>query len=132
MNSNASPVATYVARFDAITLEDVPKVGGKNASLGEMIRELSGYGIRVPDGFAATADAYWRFIEHNRLREPMIEQLGAYKSGKTTLALAGRAIRHLFKQSEIPADLRDAILAAYRDLCAREKNPHLSVAVRSS
>ncbi len=132
MSADSLTVATYVASFDTLTIEDVPRVGGKNASLGEMIRELAGAGIRVPTGFATTAHAYWRFMDHNNLREPIEADLAAYKSGRLTLARAGRSIRGIIRKAEIPADLRDAILHAYHDLGAHEENSHLSVAVRSS
>jgi phosphoenolpyruvate synthase/pyruvate phosphate dikinase len=61
--------AHYAVSFDDIGAADVPTVGGKNASLGEMIGGLREAGIRVPDGFATTAEAYWEFLEANDLRE---------------------------------------------------------------
>ena len=58
----------YVRTFNTLGINDIELVGGKNASLGEMITELSPLGIRIPDGFATTADAYWSFLDHNGLR----------------------------------------------------------------
>ncbi len=62
---------TYVSFFEEFGIDDVPKVGGKNASLGEMYRNLSGKGVRVPDGFAITADAYRLMLEEAGVVEPL-------------------------------------------------------------
>ena len=60
--------ADYIVPLDALSIADVPRVGGKNASLGEMIRHLAGAGVKVPGGFATTAQAFWDFLDHNDLR----------------------------------------------------------------
>jgi pyruvate,water dikinase len=62
----------YVRWFETLDNGDVSRVGGKNASLGEMVQTLKAEGIRVPDGFATTADAYWEFVEVNHLRKKMM------------------------------------------------------------
>jgi len=121
-----------VRELGELTNEDVPLVGGKNASLGEMIRELGARGIRVPDGFATTAAAYRRFLEENGIEGDVRALLDDYRAGVKTLSEAGRSIRKLFLRSTIPEPIANAIRAAYRDLSAREGRPEVSVAVRSS
>jgi pyruvate,water dikinase len=73
--------------------KDGDKVGGKNASLGEMIRSLRAGGIRVPGGFATTATAYWQFIDDNGLREKVPQQLGRLKDDRSNLERIGKALR---------------------------------------
>ncbi|WP_116136568.1 phosphoenolpyruvate synthase [Trinickia diaoshuihuensis] len=124
--------APAVLRFDEIRRTDVARVGGKNASLGEMFATLSGEGVRVPPGFATTADAYWRFIDANALRETIASTLAAYTVGKLTLAQAGDAIRRCIAQGEWPAELSAAITAAYRRLSEELGESEADVAVRSS
>ncbi len=122
----------FVKSFSKITYSDVAEVGGKNASLGEMFNCLGAAGIRVPDGFAVTATAYRRFIEENRLSEPLNELLSRLdRMHFDNLSAIGAAARDLIWRAEMPEPLRDAIAAAYRDLCARE-GAEISVAVRSS
>lgn len=118
--------------FDKVGRADVPRVGGKNASLGEMVGNLAAKGIKVPPGFATTAEAYWDFVEHNGLRESIATALAELASGKTTLAEAGRAIRRAFLRSEWPKKTANAVTAAYRELCQRTTRPDADVAVRSS
>ena len=118
--------------FDEVGIADVPRVGGKNASLGELISALSGEGVRVPDGFATTANAYRTFLEHNHLEARITAELDAYRSGRTTLRRAGEAIREAFLAAEMPTDLTDEIRAAYHELEHRCGREGLAVAVRSS
>ena len=118
--------------FDKVGRADVPSVGGKNASLGEMVRELAGAGVRVPEGFATTAAAFRNFVEANHLADGIRSELGRYHDGKVSLAEAGAAIRARFLESEFPTETAEAIRAAYRELCARAGRPNLDVAVRSS
>lgn len=121
-----------VVWFDEVGLADVPRVGGKNASLGEMIVALAGLGVRVPDGFATTADAYRAFIVHNALDDRIRNALAEYRRGEVTLAAAGEGIREAFMSSEFPSSLATAIRAAYRELAERSGSDGLGVAVRSS
>ncbi len=121
-----------VVWFSDVGIADVPKVGGKNASLGEMIVALAKEGVRVPDGFATTADAYRAFVAHNGLEARITSELGAYRSGSVTLQVAGEAIREAFLAAEFPAGLADELRTFYRELVARSGVPHLAVAVRSS
>jgi pyruvate,water dikinase len=113
--------------FTAIGAGDVERVGGKNASLGEMIGHLQAAGIRVPDGFATTADAYRAFLTANELGPQLQEAFNALERGRASLAKTGRHVRALFARAEVPADLAEAIRSEYRRL-GRE----VPVAVRSS
>ena len=106
----------YTLPFSEIGLDDQPKVGGKNASLGEMIRHLTKAGVRIPSGFATTSDAYWYFLEANKLEEPIRENLEKYHSGELEIDEAGRNIRQLFMKSTFPTVLAESIRDAYTDL----------------
>jgi phosphoenolpyruvate synthase/pyruvate phosphate dikinase len=107
-------------------------VGGKNASLGEMIGALKKEGIGVPDGFATTAEAYWKFLEANDLRERLKSQLDDLNSRNKPLHEVGRAIRSRFLHAEFPEDIARDIREAYRELCRRSGTGEVDVAVRSS
>jgi pyruvate,water dikinase len=97
---------------------DVALVGGKNASLGEMIQNLAAAGLRVPGGFATTADAYRLFIAENGLA-PVIEQaLKEYKEGAAPLETIGARIRAAFLAARLPEPLQSAIASAYAALRA--------------
>ena len=122
----------WVIWLEQLRRDDVPRVGGKNASLGEMVSGLATRGIRVPPGFATTADAYWRFVDDNGLRERTASTLGDLATSKMTLAEAGQSIRQSFLGSEWPKETADAITAAYRELCKRAGRSDADVAVRSS
>ncbi|MCC6735427.1 MAG: phosphoenolpyruvate synthase [Bauldia sp.] len=121
-----------VVPFGELRREDVPRVGGKNASLGEMVRALGGAGVRVPEGFATTAAAYWHFIEANGLRELIAGRLAAYRDGRATLQDTGEAIRKAVLGGHWPSGTATAIAAAYRALSAAAGAGDLDVAVRSS
>jgi len=118
--------------FEAIGIGDIAKVGGKNASLGEMIRELDAKGVRVPGGFATTAAAYRAFIAANGIEPAMDAAMQRYHGGTASLADTGAAIRDLVRQGHLPADLEAAITDAYAALSARLGIPDPAVAVRSS
>lgn len=128
MNSQDS----YIRWFESLRAGDVPSVGGKNASLGEMYYTLKGDGIRVPDGFATTSKAYWHFLEANHLIEPLQAQLTEWENGAQTLEKTGRAIRRHILRAHFPADLAETIREAYHALCERYHTDHVDVAVRSS
>ena len=109
-------------------MADVPRVGGKNASLGEMIRNLSGAGVKVPGGFATTSQAFWDFLDHNDLRARINARLAALNvADVTALAQAGKEIRAWVEAAALPAALETGLRDAYRALGAS-----VSVAVRSS
>ncbi len=125
-------MSQFVKWFKEIGIEDVPEVGGKNASLGEMYRNLTGEGVRVPNGFAVTATAYRHVLEANGLNEKLHEILdGLDYDDVDALQKAGAACRKLIQEAEVPADLREEILAGYREL-QKEYGDGLSLAVRSS
>jgi pyruvate,water dikinase len=119
--------------FREIRLGDVPLVGGKTASLGELYGELGAAGVRVPDGFAVTADAYRALLDANGLRD----RLGAILKGitgedVTALAAAGAALRRLVESAPLPSGLEGAIVSAYRMLASEAGVDEPAVAVRSS
>ncbi|MFH1340592.1 MAG: phosphoenolpyruvate synthase [Pseudomonadota bacterium] len=111
---------------------DVARVGGKNASLGEMVSNLAEEGVRVPPGFATTADAYWRYVEANGLRRVIADSLSALAAGHAPLAEVGATIRREFLRGTWPQDTAEAIQASYRELCRRAGKTDADVAVRSS
>ena len=122
----------YVRWFETLSSDDVPLVGGKNASLGEMIGTLKGEGIRVPDGFATTADAYWELLEANELTDEIQSLLGDLKNGDKSLEKVGKSIRRLFLRARFPKEIAEAIRDAYNELCQRYDMDEVDVAVRSS
>ncbi|HSE05989.1 MAG TPA: PEP/pyruvate-binding domain-containing protein, partial [Methylomirabilota bacterium] len=110
----------FIRWFREIRLADVPRVGGKTASLGELYGELGAAGVRVPNGFAITADAYRALLEGNGLRDRLATVLkGVTGEDVTALAAAGAALRELVESAPFPPGLEAAIVAAYRAL-ARE------------
>ena len=121
-----------VVWFEALGRQDVPRVGGKNASLGEMVQHLGARGVVVPPGFATTAEAYWRFVDANGLRETIAATLRELADGKATLAETGQTLRRAFLRGDWPADMAEAIARAYRGLCDRIGRADADVAVRSS
>ena len=127
-----SAVQQSIAWFETLGRHDVPRVGGKNASLGEMVQALAAGGIRVPPGFATTADAYWNYVTANNLKERMTSFLAEWESGKATLAETGLAIRNIFLKGDWPAEIEVAIREAYRTLSKRAGVDEVEVAVRSS
>jgi pyruvate,water dikinase len=122
----------YIRWFEELRSKDVPLVGGKNASLGEMIMTFKKKGIRVPDGFATTAEAYWRFLEENDLKDKIGALLQELEGKKKPLDKVGKAIRSLLLRAEFPEDIAGEIREAYRELGKRYKTEEVDVAVRSS
>jgi pyruvate,water dikinase len=118
--------------FEDLGRGDVARVGGKNASLGEMVRRLGSEGIRVPPGFATSADAFRGYLAANGLDGIIAETLAALAAGRTTLAEAGGQIRRAIILGEWPEATRAAIVEAYRALAARVGQAEPAVAVRSS
>lgn len=124
----------YIRPFAQIRLTDIPSVGGKNASIGQMISQLASSGIRVPDGFAITTDAYWYVLDSNELRRPIKKILDELGDDYTIEQLqhAGSQIRPLIEQAKIPDDLADQIVQAYDILSKQYHVAACDVAVRSS
>ena len=119
--------------FNETGIKDVALVGGKKASLGEMIRELNVKGISVPNGFSVTTEAFRKFVAANRLEEKMEKALqGLDTHDHDSVSRKGKEVRELFLQSVFPHELGDEIILAYNELAHHlgTKNPH--VAVRSS
>jgi pyruvate,water dikinase len=131
---DSPPIASneHVIWFEELNRGDVAKVGGKNSSLGEMVRTLGAKGVKVPSGFATTADAYWGFIEANNLRKVIADFLAEYTAGHATLAETGSAIRRAVLRGKFPKDTAAAIEIAYAALCERAGKTDMDVAVRSS
>ncbi len=120
--------ADYIVSLDSLSMADVPRVGGKNASLGEMIGKLSNMGVKVPGGFATTAQAFWDFLDHNELRVRINQRLDALDvADVTALAAAGAEIRGWVEAAPLPSALENGLRESYRAL-----GNEVSVAVRSS
>ena len=124
--------ASPVVWFETLGRGDVAVVGGKNASLGEMVRHLTGQGVKVPAGFATTADAYWRFVDANELRGIISSALNDLEAGKITLAEASSSIRHAFLRGTWSDELAMSIAQSYQELGRRSGKIDPDVAVRSS
>ncbi len=129
MTSNTNQ---YIHWFENLTSDDVSRVGGKNASLGEMIRSLKDEGVRVPDGFATTAEAYRKFLDSNQLNEKIKSHLSELDSDKTPLEKVGKSIRKLFHSAEFPEDIAREIREAYDQLSQRYDTQDVDIAARSS
>ena len=118
--------------FNETELDDIPQVGGKNASLGEMIRELTAKGVNVPDGFAVTAYAYRYLLDSAGIADEMAAILSDLDTHDMhNLSEKGEKLRALIYNAEIPDDLNRAIVGAYKKLC-EEYEKDTDVAVRSS
>ncbi len=130
MTSQLFSPTDLVVPFEKLRMEDVDSVGGKNASLGEMISQLP-QGVRVPTGFATTAHAFREFLRHDGLDQRIKAKLDSLNvEDVNALAAAGAEIRHMVEQQPFPADLEKAIREAYATLS--EGNDQASFAVRSS
>jgi len=124
-------VQDYVLRLDQVGMNDVETVGGKNASLGEMISQLSNAGVKVPNGFATTALAFRDFLQHGGLEEKINETLTALDTDNVIeLADTGKMIRGWIMDAPFQPALNEAIEGAFAEMCG--DNTNLSVAVRSS
>jgi len=136
MTTHAASLATthgaWIRWFDDISIGDVPAVGGKNASLGEMRRALTGLGVRIPDGFATTADAYRAFLRAGDLERIITTELSQLDVADIDrLQAAGVRVRSAMLAGRLPDELADAIAEAYRRL-EEQYGANCDVAVRSS
>ncbi|MBW2969912.1 phosphoenolpyruvate synthase [Candidatus Woesearchaeota archaeon] len=123
----------FVLWFDEITIEDIPLVGGKNASLGEMYQTLVKKGVRIPNGFAVTAYAYRYVLEKSGALEKLRSALrGLNVKNVRALAAAGRKARDIIMHCEFPPELESEILHAYQKLSKEYRDNNTDVAVRSS
>jgi pyruvate, water dikinase len=132
MMATAAAVGTDLIRwFRDVGLDDVATVGGKNASLGEMYRELTPQGIRIPNGFATTADAYRLYLEETGLGDKIAQILsGMNEADVDSLHHHGLYVRHAILETPLPDRLAQAIVNAYHELCGGRSL--IDVAVRSS
>ena len=122
----------YIAWLHELGMQDLERVGGKNASLGEMISQLSDLGVSVPGGFATTADAFREFLAQSGLGDRIQARLAALDTEDVhALAEAGSEIRRWVTETRFQPALEDAIDAAWQRLCD-DVGTRLSVAVRSS
>ncbi len=122
----------FILWFDQVGIEDVPLVGGKNASLGEMYRLLTPKGVKIPNGFAVTAYAYRYLLEKTNARDKIIEILSDLDTtDMENLAERGHKVRTLIRNLEFPEELRNAIIEDYKNL-EKQYGEHVDVAVRSS
>lgn len=125
-------MSSYVIPFEKLRNTDVPSVGGKNASLGEMISQLKAKGVRVPTGFATTADAYREFLAQGGLDKKINAELDALNVDDTqALAICGEKIRNWIMEAEFPAALSEAIAENYKVLMENSAKG-TTFAVRSS
>jgi pyruvate,water dikinase len=123
----------YVLWFKDVGIEDVNLVGGKAASLGEMIRALTPLGIQIPDGFAITSNAYWYYIDYNNLREKIKKELeGLNIDDVEDLERRAFRVRELIKSGQFPPDLEEEIRKFYYELGKKYGMENVDVAVRSS
>lgn len=124
---------TYTKFFKDIALTDIPEVGGKNASLGEMYKHLTPKGINLPNGFATTSSSYHYFLDKAGIRNAIEKQLTNIDvSDLHELRKRGAAIRTLILNAEVPADFEDEIRTSYRELSKECGEDEVVVAVRSS
>lgn len=122
---------TYITKFDQLTINDVEKVGGKNASLGEMIGNLSNLGVSVPNGFATTADAYREFLATDGLNKKINDRLNDLNVDNIDdLTAAGADIRRWIIETPFQASFENALQQAFNEM--QNGNEALKVAVRSS
>jgi pyruvate,water dikinase len=126
-------MSMYTVDLSEVQLSDIERVGGKNASLGEMIQNVSKLGVKVPSGFAVTVDAYWAYIHHNALDEKIRKLIqGMKKDDLVSLNKTGLAIRQLIRNGEWPEGFKDEVIAKYQELSQQYEQDSTDVAVRSS
>jgi len=120
----------FIKRFEEIAITDVPSVGGKNASLGEMYNQLTSQGLRVPNGFATTSHAFWTFLDENDLKNKLPKVLSELDTEHySNLNSIGKKARQLILRGTLSKELSNAIIEAYTDLCGEHS---CAIAVRSS
>jgi pyruvate,water dikinase len=122
----------FIRWFDEIKIKDIPLVGGKNASLGDMYQELTPEGLKIPNGFAITADAYWHVLRSNEIIKKLKNAMnGLNKNDVKDLSKRGKTARELILGAGIPEDLWEEIKDSYDKLC-KQYGEEVDVTVRSS
>ncbi|MFW6137338.1 MAG: phosphoenolpyruvate synthase, partial [Candidatus Aminicenantaceae bacterium] len=122
----------YIKWFEEAGSGEVSQVGGKNASLGEMISQLKGQDIRIPDGFATTSEAYRLVVKENDIEDQLKNTFKEFENDNISLEKTGRKIRRLFTKASIPDELEKELKKAYQELSRKYKSDEADVAVRSS
>ena len=123
----------HILFFNEISIADIGKVGGKNASLGEMYTQLNPIGISIPNGFAVTAEGYRLFRKENNLEKPLDDLLLSLDTKEySNLSTIGEKARNLILLASLPDEICEEIIAAFEDLSTQCGTDNLSVAVRSS
>jgi pyruvate,water dikinase len=128
----ATGTTRFTIPFRELCLADIARVGGKNASLGEMIGSLSALGVRVPDGFAVSAEAFVEHISQNELGDfiyPLLDQLDV--SDVAALAKTGDRVRSAIRNQPLPEPIAEQVRRAYRALSESSSETDADVAVRS-
>lgn len=122
----------YIMFFNEINMDNLPKVGGKNASLGEMYQKLTPKGLKIPFGFATTSQAYWDFLDKNNIREKLEQILSKLDHKEySNLSEIGKESRELILNTKIPEEIEQEIKNSYKKLLSEYKEP-IQVAIRSS
>ena len=97
----------YIMSFNEIDMNNLPQVGGKNASLGEMYQKLTPKGLKIPDGFSTTSQAYWDFLDKNGIREKLVELLSKLDHKEySNLGEIGEKSRELILNAKIPDEIQ--------------------------
>ena len=122
----------FTRSLTSLSIKDLPLVGGKNASLGEMMQSLEKEGIQIPKGFAITVEAYQEYLKANNLTEKIKLYLTELDQGNISLTTAGNCIRRLFQASLFPEAIQTEITYAYAELCRLYHTEKVDVAIRSS
>ena len=119
--------------LNKVGMTDLSLVGGKCASLGEMITNLTGLGVNIPNGFVVTTDAYWQFLEQSKLAPFIREQLDTIDFDNVeSLRRVGSKVRQAISNARFPKELSQPIIGAYEVLSRQYNQPATDVAVRSS
>lgn len=123
----------YTLELHEVTLDSLNLVGGKNASLGEMIRNVSALGVSIPRGFAVTVDAYWDFLKHNNLEAGIRKAIGEIDmENLISLRKGGMQVRQMIRDGKFPEELEKEISLRYKELSNHYNQDATDVAVRSS
>lgn len=124
---------SYILRLNEVGINDISQVGGKNASLGEMIQNLAPLGINIPDGFVLTVDVYKEFLEYNKLRGTISQIIKTIDYDNIeSLRRGGNQIRLLLQNGRFPKEMSEVIIDAYKKLSSEYDQDFTDVAVRSS